>query len=43
MSGGYIYMLGSPGFGRRKGPNSMGKTSTLGVLRLRATKCFVTR
>jgi hypothetical protein len=26
------------GFGGRKGPNSMGKISTLGVLRLRAIK-----
>ena len=31
------------GFGGRKGPNSMGKISTLGVLRLRATKRCVTR
>jgi putative endonuclease len=31
------------GFGGRKGPNSMGKISTLGALRLRATKRRVTR
>jgi len=31
------------GFGGRKAPNSMGKISTLGVLRLRATKHCVTR
>jgi predicted GIY-YIG superfamily endonuclease len=31
------------GFGGRKGPNSMGKISTFGVLRLRATKRCVTR
>jgi hypothetical protein len=31
------------GFGGRKGLNSMGKLSILGVLRLRAMKCCVTR
>jgi hypothetical protein len=46
MSGGYIYILGShtgAGFGGRKAPSSMGKISTLGVLRLRATKRCVMR
>jgi hypothetical protein len=42
-SSGYRSKLLLSGFGGRKGPNSMGKISTLGVLRLRATKRCVTR
>jgi hypothetical protein len=48
MSGGYIYSgyrskILFSGFGGRKGPNSMGKISTVEVLRLRAIKHCVTR
>ena len=40
MSGGYIYILGGRG---RKARSSMGKISTVGVLRLRATRRSGTR
>jgi hypothetical protein len=39
---GYIYILGMQARGR-KGPNSKGKISIAGVLRLRATERCVTR
>jgi predicted GIY-YIG superfamily endonuclease len=40
---GYRSKILFSGFGGRKAPNSMGKISSLGVLRLRATKRCVTR
>ena len=42
-SSGYRSKILFSGFGGRKAPNSMGKVSTLGVLRLRAIKRCVTR
>jgi hypothetical protein len=42
-SSGYRSKILFTGFGGGKGPNSMGKMSTVGVLRLRAIKRCVTR
>ena len=43
LSSGYRSKILFSGFGGRKGPNSMGEISILGVLRLRAIKRCVTR